>query len=84
MANATMFIANMPMTATPRTMSSVTMRGCGVAVAVIASPLWEANLLLRRLRLKLDVVLEAHAADHLELGLEEVDMTLLGLENLGD
>jgi hypothetical protein len=39
MAKATMFIANMPITATPRTMSKVAMRGGGSVAAVIRIPL---------------------------------------------
>jgi hypothetical protein len=41
MAKATMFIANMPITATPRTMSSVAMRGGGSVTAVIPAPIPE-------------------------------------------
>src|SRR6185312_11012339 len=94
-----MFIANIPITATPRTMSRVAMRCPGPVVALIRYPLppvgrvisdraprsssaplraaFQPVLLLRRLRLQLDVILQAHPLDHLELGLEEVDMLLL-------
>jgi hypothetical protein len=39
------------------------------------------RLFLGRLRLELDVVLEPHSLDHLELRLDRVDMLLLALED---
>src|SRR5256885_7189488 len=39
---------------------------------------------LRRLALQLDVILKAHAGDHLELLLERVDMLLLVVEDVGE
>ena len=68
-----MLTNNMPITATPRTTSSVRCRVC-------ACPPRQA-LFLGGLGLKLDVVLQAHARDHLELGLERVDMLFLILED---
>src|SRR5688500_20373716 len=41
----------------------------------------EGSIVSCRLALQLDVVLQAHAGDHLELGLEEVDVAFLAFED---
>src|SRR3546814_11638815 len=84
------FIAKIPITATPRTMSSVAIRGCGSVVAVIAAPRHRAEIIerraprnrdgrvfLRRIRLELDVILQPHPFNPLELGFQLVDTLLL-------
>ena len=40
--------------------------------------------LLGGLALQLDVILQAHLADHVELGLDEVDMSFLGAKHFGE
>src|SRR3546814_19458518 len=91
------FIAKIPITATPRTMSSVAIRGCGSVVAVIAAPRPRAEIIerraprnrdgrlfLRSIRLELDVILQPHPFDHLDLGFQRVDMLLPILTYLYD
>ena len=48
-------------------------QGCAAA--------WVATLLFVRAHLRLAIVLDANALDEIELGLEEVDVLLLGFEN---
>ena len=47
------------------------------------NPVWRALAVAfsGRLALQLDVVLQAHALDHLELGLEEIDVLFLTFED---
>src|SRR3954464_211653 len=83
---------NIPITATPRTMSNVAMRRPASVAAFIRCPSRKPGTsdigsgrgfkpcggsFLGGLRLQLDVILQPHSADHLELCLEEVDMLLL-------
>src|SRR5687767_6577357 len=93
-----MFMANMPITATPRTTSSVAMRGGGSVAAVIRLPptIRRRELQVRwlvattgrsafsGLRLELNIILQAHRLDHLELLLERVDMLLLVGEDVAE
>src|SRR5687768_7651988 len=78
MAKATMFIAKIPITATPRTMSKVRIQEAGVAACA------GSDLILGRLGLEMDVIGQAHRLDHLELLLERVDVVFLIVEDLGE
>src|SRR5687767_13871237 len=93
-----MFIAKMPITAIPRTMSSVAMRGPLSVTAVMLSPrnyrprrshyrrasASRGGSALCRLRLELDIVLKTDLTDQVELLLEHVDMLLLVGEDFGE
>ena len=50
----------------------------------VEQPGLRPDLVLRRLRLELDVILQPHPLDHLELRFERVDMLLLIVEDVGE